>query len=230
MNGITHTAPSLRSGFVVGWTLAVAGAAVVTASLLPSAGLREGWVAVLGLILLAMVAGNKTIRFPALKVRATASDLYVFVALFALPAIAVPLVALAATSAAVLGPRRPRFSIRTVFNLFAVPLAAGVAAAVYHLMPSLDSSPFGPALVAVAVFHAVNCVTVSVAIRLETGRSLVSTLCAVGGWSSIACLASLFAAGGLYLALEGLGPIGLVPGLSVVLPFLSFLERSAEAS
>ena len=228
MSSIAQATSNSRSSFLVAWTVLVGAASIAMISLLPSANLLDNWASMLGLLLLAVVAGPRTIRFPGLKVQATVSDLYVFGALFALPSVAVPLVALAATCGAVLGPGHRPFSLRTVFNLFAVPMSAGVAAFVFQLIPSTGSA-FGPALVAAIVFHALNAATVSVAIRLETGRGLATTLRAVGGWSTVACLASLFAAGGLYLALEGLGPIGLIPGMSVILPISSFLERAAQA-
>ena len=213
---------------ILTWTGLVVAGAVAAVAMLPSEGLRDRWTVLLTFCALAALAGGRTIRIPGLKVQATVSDLYVFGSLFALPALAAPIVALAGTAGAVFGPSRRALSIRALFNLAAIPFSVAAAAVAFHAVADpfqTKAALVGAGFAAAAVYHLLNVGLVAVAIRLETGRKLVTIVASVGTWSGVACVVSLIAGAGLFFALEGVGLIGLIPGLSVALPLSTFFEK-----
>ncbi len=217
---------------IVSWTCVVAAAAIAAAAMLPSDGLLDSWTVLAAFCALAALSGGRTVRIPGLNVQASVSDLYVFGSLFALPALAAPLVALAGTAGSVFGPARRPLSIRTLYNLAAIPLSVAAAASAFNAIAG--DSPSKAVLVvagfvAAVIYHTANVGLVAAAIRLETGRTMWKTFASVGTWSGVACLVSLIAGAGLYFAMEGVGLIGLVPGLSVALPMSTFFEKAARA-
>ena len=214
-------------------TVLVVAAAATSVAMLPSEGLLDRWAVLAAFGALAALAGGRTVRIPGVNVQATVSDLYVFGSLFAHPAVAAPLVALAGTAGAVFGPSRRAISIRTVYNLAAIPLSVAAASTAFHAV--VGASPSNAFLVvagflAAVVYHFVNVGLVALAIRFETGRSLITTFASVGTWSAVACLVSLIAGAGLFFTMEGVGLIGLIPGLSVALPLSTFFEKVARVS
>jgi hypothetical protein len=218
---------------IVTWTGIVAAGAVATVAMLPSEGLLDRWTVLLAFCALAALSGGRTVRIPGLSVQATVSDLYVFGSLFALPAVAAPLVALAGTAGAVFGPTRRPISIRTLYNLAAIPLSVAAASSAFSAIAGAWPSKaglVGAGFLAAVVYYVVNVGLVAAAIRLETGRSMISTYASVGKWSGVACLVSLIAGAGLFFAMEGVGLIGLVPGLSVAVPMSSFFEKVARVA
>lgn len=217
---------------LLAWTALVAVTSIVAGAALPAASLLDRWPVLGALVALAVLAAGRTVRLPGVHVQVTVSDLYVFCALFCLPAAAAPIVAFAGTAAAVLGPRARKPSLRTVFNLAAVPLSASAAAAAFQAVaetPVLSGEGFVGGLVAATVYHAVNLTLVAIAIRLEAHRPVWNTLRSVGGWTGIACLTSLVAGAGLALTITGIGTIGLVTGAAVTAPLAAYAEKAAAA-
>jgi hypothetical protein len=145
--------------------------------------------------------------------------------------LAAPLVALASVAGAELGPRRRPFSIRTLFNLGAVPLSMSMAAFVFIGVggePGSPTSSILPLLVAAVVYPLANLALAAAAIRLETGR----------GWfgvcrQSISCvlvssLSSALLGTGLLLVLMETGPVGLVVGVVPAVPIAAYLRSSLK--
>jgi hypothetical protein len=202
-------------------------AAFISIALLPAAGIFEQPVTLSLLVALAAAVGSRSVHIPYLKMQVTASDIFVFCALVAIAPMAAPLVALASVVGAVLGRGRRPFSIRTVFNLGAVPLSMAAAVFLFLGAGGEAGNPTGsilPLLVAAIVYPLFNMALAATAIRLETGRSWFS-ICK----QSISCvlvssLSSALLGAGLLLVLIEIGPLGLILGVVPALPIAAYLR------
>jgi hypothetical protein len=213
-------------------TLAVAAAAILSIALLPAEGFREEPLALLLLLLLAAGCGMRATHVSYLRIRVTVSDLFVFCALTAFAPMAAPLVALAGVAAAELGPSSRPLSLRTVFNLCAVPLSAATGAWVFVTLGGREalqlSEIMGRLLLSGLAYFAVNLGLVALAVHLETRRSILSTCLSFGPWTAVSCLTSLLLGAGLVLVFESLGPLGLALGVVATGPVAAYSEAHKQ--
>jgi hypothetical protein len=225
------TTNTIRSGALKAFVAGTVVAAFVSIALLPAAGLFEQPLTLALFVALAAAVGTRSVRMPNLRMQVTASDIFVFCALVAMVPMAAPLVALASVAGAEMRRGRRPFSIRTLFNLAAVPLSMSVAAFVFIGVGGESGNPTRfilPLLAAAVVYPVVNIALAAAAIRLETGRSW-STICK----QSISCvlvssLTSALLGAGLLLVLLEIGPWGLVIGVVPAVPIAAYLRSHLQ--
>ena len=168
-------ANAVRTGLLKAYVALVDLAAVAALALLPLTGLVDRAGTVLLLAALAAAVGARPIRIARLRVQVGAFDLFVFGGLLTMAPLAAPLVALAGVIGATLGPHRRPLSMRTAFNLGAVPLSASLAALTFSALLTDGSRDLAelvvPLLVATALYFLANTALAAVAIAVETRRN-----------------------------------------------------------
>lgn len=224
----------MRSRFLKAYTGLVDAAALVVLVLASSEGFGDRIGTLLTLIVLSILVGSRPVRVPALHVQVVALDLFVLCAIVALSAPAAPLVGLAGVASAVLGPARRPLSIRTAFNLGAIPLAAGLAALAYGPLLSEGTPLLGryglPLLAATAVYFLVNTALAALAIAVERRRNVLAVWWGYAPWNAAATLTSMLVGLGLAILLGTIGPAVLVLGLVAAIPLLSQGKLEAAGS
>jgi hypothetical protein len=208
-------------------------AAVVAGAVVAPLGLERGGFldrpALLILILaLSLLGGTRALRIPRLRVQLTAADIFLFCSLLALSPAAAPLVALFGVLGAQLGPERRPMSIRFVFNLATVSLAASLAAGSFSWLGSLGTELHGRSLrllAAAVVFVAVNLLLVSLVVRIEKGQAVLATCRQLCPTALVGTLTSALVGLGLAAVLLDLGAAGLVLGLLATGPLVGFYRE-----
>jgi hypothetical protein len=224
--GINQTVNDARLKLYV---LGVGAAALVAIATLPAAGFLERPLTLPLLLALAAAGGARSTRIASIRIQVTLSDLFLFCAIAVLAPLAVPLVALAGVTGALLGPERRPLSLRTIFNLATVPLSAALAARVFLALDGHQAwSPLdqaGPLLVAGGAFYAANLILVALVIHLETGRGVLAAVARFGPWTAVSCLTSLLLGMGLLVLVKALGPLMLVLGFVATGPMAAYLRE-----
>jgi hypothetical protein len=218
-----------RRGVLTAYVALVGVASAASLLTLPAAGQFEDVLALSLLLGLAAATGSRTVDVPRLGVRLTVSDLFVFCALASQPALAAPLVALAAVAGAVIGWGKSPFSLRAAFNLTAVPLAVSVAA---WTMVALDAAGSGLSagialLVATTAYILANLLLVSIASALK-GRGFSTVFLGAGPCAAISAATSLLLGLGLVMVMDGVGVPGLLLGAAATGPLAAYACSQRE--
>ena len=174
-------------------------------------------VGVFVLATLILLAGATPVRIPALKVKVSATDPFVFAALAAYGPMPACMVAAAGVVGSTLlkdGDRKP---LHFAFNMGNVVLNTGVASMVYLIAGGVPGGTLGsqiwPLVLATSVNFLLNTVLVTGAIVLDTGRGFMRTWRESGLWTAVSSYAGLTMAAGLVWALGVVGPSGLALGI-----------------
>jgi hypothetical protein len=215
----------MRSIVLMLYIAAVAIAAGVAVALLPGSSADTDFVALTLLLLLAVVAGARPVRFVGKGNEVTATHTAIICALAILGAFPALLTALAGLLATlVFRASRPKI-IRSVFNCAGVMLSAAIAAHLFLLLGgvpgSIETMLFWPLFIATGTYFFLNTGLVSIAIAVERGLSIRVA------WDSLRWTASSYFTGvilalGLVAAYDYQGPLGLAFGLPPIWVLLNF--------
>lgn len=208
----------MSSARLVAYVLTVAGAAVAaiaTVLYLAEPAADAGILSIL--IAMALIAGARPVRLPALRTELTATHPAVLCALASLgpaPAVATSLAGLIGATVA---RRRPGSPLRLTLNSAALLLSTAAAALVFV---TLGGSPgdsvstlLGPLAAATATYFVFNTGMIAAAIALEQRKPFLVSWSASFSWTAASCFAGFTLAVGLLLVLESLGPWGLALGI-----------------
>lgn len=207
------------------YVAAVVIAAGVAVALLPAGGTSVDMVALTLLVLLALVAGARPVRFVGKGNVITATHSAIICSLVILGALPALLTATAGLVATLVVRRHRAKAIRDVFNCAGVLLSTAVAS---HLFFALGGVPgevrtmlFWPLFAATAAYFFLNTGLVSMAVAVERGLSFHRV------WDGLRwTAASYFTGGVLALALVAAynyhGPLGLAFGLPPIWVLLNF--------
>lgn len=213
---------------------AAAGAATIAVLHLGGPATNPGVLPIL--IGIALLAGARPVRLPALRAELTATHPAMLCALAALgpaPALAT---SLAGLIGATVSRRRPGSALRLALNGAMLLLSTAGAAWTFGALggaPGRDvSSIVGPLAAATAVYFVLNTGLVAAAIALEQGSSFVERWMVSFSWTGAACFAGYTLAVGMLVVLESLGPWGLALGLPpawlIVAFYRAHQQRIAE--
>jgi signal transduction histidine kinase/ActR/RegA family two-component response regulator len=166
---------------------------------------------------LIVLAGATPVRIPALKVKVSATDPFVFAALAAYGPMPACVVAAAGVVGSTLLKDSDRKPLHFAFNLGNIVLSTGVGALVYLAAGGVPGGPLTaqiwPLVAATTVNFTLNTLMVTVAIVLDTGRGFMQTWRESGLWTAVSSYAGLTMAAGLLWALDVVGPSGLALGI-----------------
>ncbi len=207
------------------YVAAVVVAAGVAVALLPAGGAGVDMVALTLLILLALVAGARPVRFVGKGNVITATHSAIICALAILGAIPAVLTATGGL-VATLAVRRHRVKvIRSVFNcagvLFSTAMASHVFLALGGVPGEMSTMLFWPLFAATAAYFVLNTGLVSMAVAVERGLSFPKV------WDGLRWTAASYFTGGilalgLVAAYDYQGPLGLAFGLPPIWLLLNF--------
>jgi signal transduction histidine kinase/ActR/RegA family two-component response regulator len=175
------------------------------------------WIGMFVLATLVALAGATPVSIPALKVKVSATDPFVYTALAAFGPLTACMVALAGVIGAAMARDGSRKPIQLAFNLGNVVLSAAVASGAYLLVGGVVGAPvpaqIWPLIVAATVNFLFNTGMVTVAIIIDTGNRFLETWVASGLWTAVSAYAGLTLSAGLLYMLELFGPTGLALGM-----------------
>jgi hypothetical protein len=175
------------------------------------------WVGMFVLATLVALAGATPVSIPALKVKVSATDPFVFTALAAFGPLTACMVALAGVLGAAMARGGNRKPIQLAFNLGNVVLSAALASIAYMLAGGVVGSPIPaqiwPLIVASTVNFLFNTGMVTVAVIIDTGKKFFETWVASGLWTAVSSYAGLTLSAGLLWMLQLFGPTGLALGM-----------------
>jgi signal transduction histidine kinase/ActR/RegA family two-component response regulator len=207
----------MKGRTIKGYVMAIDIVAVVAFAVLFRQHVTDYWVGTFLLATLVAIAGASPVRIPALKVKVSATDPFVFTALAAFGPMPACLVAAAGVLGAALRKDNHRQVLHLAFNLGNVVVAASMASVAYLLVGGVPGAPVAqqiwPLVVATTANFLVNTVLVSGAIALDTGRGFLSTWRESGLWTGVSAYAGLTLSAGLLYALQTVGPSGLALGI-----------------
>jgi hypothetical protein len=220
----------MRSLILKAYVINVDAAAVAALVALPSAGLGRRIGAFLLLIALAGVVGTRSIRIQGIRMLLSPLDLFVLCALMTVAPAAAPLVALAGVGGSLIGRNRRPLSMRTAFNLGALPLSASAAAVVFvGLGGTAGAAPTWlvvPILSASVAFLACNAALAAIAVALETPERLNVEWARAFGCNAVASVSCMVAAVGVAEFCDALGFGALSLALFPTIPILAFFRMS----
>jgi hypothetical protein len=225
-----HEIGTMRSLILKAYVIVVDAAALATLLVLPFTGQGQRFGAFLLLIALAAMVGTRSIRIQGLRMQLSPLDLFILCALMTVAPVAGPLVALAGVGGSLVGPNRRPFSLRTAFNLGALPLSASAAAVVFTgLGGAAGDSPtllVTPILSASLAFLVCNATLVAIAVALETPERLDGMWARAFCWNAVACLSSMVTALGVAEFGDALGYGALSLGLFPAIPTLAYFRMN----
>jgi signal transduction histidine kinase len=206
--------------------------AVALVALLLRQHAADHWVGTFLLSTLVALAGATPVRIPALKVRVSSTDPFVFTALAAygpMPACIVAIVGVLSSSFQKGSHRRP---MHLAFNLGNVVFATGVASLAYAFAGGVPGGPvqnqIWPLVVATTFAFVINTVLVSVAIMLDTGQGFIKTWRESGLWTGVSTYLGMTLAVGLLFVLKLVGPSGLALGIPPCWMLAAFYRTHKE--
>jgi len=227
-----HTAVNkARSRLLLSLVIAVDALALVSIALLATGRLLERPLTLLVLLAMAAAVGARSIRIPRLGVRVVAADVFVLFALVALTPAAAPLIALASMlgAAATTGDRF--LSIKTAFNVGAVPLSMAAGAWAFVALGGVAGSTLPavlPLLAAAVVYALINVPLTATAAHLGTGQSW-SEICRQSvGLALVSNITSALLGSSLLLVWSVVGPVGLALGLVPLAPLEQYIRLRAR--
>jgi signal transduction histidine kinase/CheY-like chemotaxis protein len=212
--------------------LAVLSLAILSVSLLPKQDLSQNTYAVLLILVLALVAGARPIRIPAIRTEVSASDPFIFTAiafLGGIPAIAASV--LAVLGAAAVRQPKPKTD-KLLFNIGSVLIATSLASISFHaaggVIGAYALEQAGPLILAATVYFLVNTLLVALVIRIDTGNPFVSTWIRSCLWTGLSTYTGLTLAACLLVLLKLMGPIGLALGIPPCWLLIGFYRTHKE--
>jgi hypothetical protein len=141
-----------------------------------------------------------------------------------------PLVALAGVAGSLFGPNRRPFSMRTAFNLGALPLSASAAAVIFAgLGGAAGAAPTSlvvPILSASAVFLACNASLAVIAVALETPERIDAMWARAFCWNAVACVSCMVTAVGVAEFCDALGYGALSLGIFPTIPMVAYFRMN----
>ncbi|MBD3868139.1 MAG: response regulator [Acidobacteria bacterium] len=191
--------------------------ALAVSVFLPRPDIGQDPYALLLILVLALVAGARPIRIPAIRTEVSASDPFVFTAVAyvgGLPAVAASM--LAVLGAAVVRQPKPKAD-KLLFNLATLMLSTACASAAFHALGGTvggkSLGQIGPLILAATAYFFVNTLLVAMVIRIDTGNPFLSTWFRSGLWTGLSTYTGLTLAVCLLMLLNVMGPIGLALGI-----------------
>ena len=197
--------------------LGVFSVALVFVAFLPKVDLRQDPYALLLILVLALIAGARPIRIPAIGTEVSASDPFVFTAvayLGGIPAVATSILAVLGAAAV----RHPKPKVdKLLFNVATVLLSTACASVTFvafgGVVGGKSMEQIGPLILAASAYFFVNTLLVAMVIRLDTGNPFLTTWFRSGLWTGLSTYTGLTLAVCLLMLLNVMGPIGLALGI-----------------
>jgi signal transduction histidine kinase len=191
--------------------------ALLSVAFLPRPDLSQDPYALMLILVLALVAGARPIRIPAIRTEVSASDPFVFTAVAyvgGIPAVAASV--LAVLGAAAVRQPKPKPD-KLLFNIGSVLLATACAsltfAAVGGQVGGKGLEQIGPLILGATAYFFVNTLLVAMVIRIDTGNPFLATWFKSGLWTGLSTYTGLTLAVCLLMLLNVMGPIGLALGI-----------------
>lgn len=134
---------------------------------------------------------------------------------------AAPLVALASMIGTGLGGRTPFWSVKTAFNVGAVPLSMAAGSWTFVLLGGTSgagSNAILPLLAAAIVYALINVPLTATAVALGSGRCWIAIVRQAAVLALLSNITCALAGAGLLMAWVVVGPIGLALGLVPLAP------------
>ena len=173
------------------------------------------------LLVVSALVGARPVRIPGVHFQLVIVELFVFCALLTLPPVAAPLIAFVAVAGALFGPRRRPLSMKTAFNLGAVPVSAALAAITFGRLAGEAGNLAASAIAlfsAAVVFYLVNTLLAAIVISIQSERAFPMVWLRAGSCSAVSSVSSVVLAFGLVALVGAFGPGVLVAGLVASLP------------
>ncbi len=194
------------------------------------------WVGIFVLATLVALAGVSPVRIPALKVKVSATDPFVFTALAAFGPLAACLVAVSGVIGSAMAKDGNRKPIHLAFNCGNVVLSAATASLGYTLVGGVNSAPVPaqifPLIIATTMNFLANTVLVTTAISIDARKKFFETWKESGLWTAVSAYAGLTLSAGMLLMLKLFGPTGLALGIPpcwlLAAFYKSYKERHEE--
>jgi hypothetical protein len=186
---------------------------------------------------LAALAGAFPVRFASRKTAITPTHPFILCALAAGGAIPAALAGTAGVLGAMLRRQCRMTPLRFAFNLGAVLLSTGIAAIAFSAFGGRPGDPWtvllAPLALAASLYFATNTTLVAIAIALEKKTSVLDTWVRTFLWTTTAFFAGLTLSVVLLVALQTIGPWGLLLGLPPIAFMFQFYhvnrQRLAES-
>jgi signal transduction histidine kinase len=225
-----------RRGRILAFVIAVDILALIVLAQLQFSTDGHDWVGIFVLTTLVALAGVSPVRIPALKVKVSAVDPFVFTALAAFGPLAACLVAVSGVIGSAMAKDGNRKPIHLGFNLGNVVLSAAAASLGYVLVGGVSGAPVPaqifPLVIATTMNFLVNTALVTMAISIDTRKKFLETWKESGLWTAVSAYAGLTLSAGLLLMLKLFGPTGLALGIPpcwlLAAFYKSYKERHEE--
>jgi signal transduction histidine kinase len=194
------------------------------------------WVGIFVLATLVALAGVSPVRIPALKVKVSATDPFVFTALAAFGPLAACLVAVSGVIGSAMAKDGNRRPMHLAFNFANVVLSAASASLGYTLVGGVSGAAIPqqifPLVIATTLNFLANTALVTLAIIIDTRKKFFETWKESGLWTAVSAYAGLTLSAGLLLMLDLFGPTGLALGIPpcwlLAAFYRSYKERHEE--
>ena len=207
------------------YVAAIVVAAGVAVALLPASGAGVDMVALTLLVVLALVAGARPVRFVGKGNEITATHSVIICALAILGAIPALFTAIAGLVATLVIRRGHTKVIRTIFNaagiLFSTAMASHLFFALGGVPGEMHAMLFWPLVAATALYFFLNTGLVSMAVAIERGLSVHKVWDGLR-WTAASYFTGVILALGLVAAYDFQGPLGLAFGLPPIWVLLNF--------
>ena len=199
--------------------------ALVALTLLPIEDLLRAPATMLIMVTLAVVAGQRPIRIPAIRTAVSASDPFLFVSIAILGGAPAVLVGCASIVSSAIAAHMRLGWQKLIFNLSATVLSVSAASWVFERLSSDAGGGLQrtlPLVAATTVYFLVSASLVTAAISIDQGKPFFATWTKSAGWTAVTNYLGTTLAVGLMFVFELAGPAGFVLGLPPLWFFLTY--------